>query len=350
MTGRFRQALSEKKTPLWQRKEGKNPDGGLNVAGSKSAGVGRPVTKKPSKLKKGSKAANRRKSFCSRMGGMKKKLTSKKTASDPDSRINKALRKWNCSTDVNPNALQQMAEMVVEMITRDRSGNRGAGIKGIMQQLADERKAKPKPKPEPKPEPKPKALEAISDPSGRPEKAKARTARSKFAGMPRANQLRRADHEARRGVRKARGELAEMILNGIQENEALKALKAAGKAKKAADAAAAKKPKHTKRDSLELAGTVTSNHPDYVKKKLYNRPTKGSTMPGDNPSNATEREPIASINKRGLTNKSAAKQKRAKTKFAKLDNVPTPPQETKKGSYADEEYKDIMKGGDKDFN
>jgi hypothetical protein len=54
------------------------------------------VTTKPSKLKKGSKAANRRKSFCSRMSGMKKRLTSKKTANDPNSRINKALRKWNC--------------------------------------------------------------------------------------------------------------------------------------------------------------------------------------------------------------------------------------------------------------
>jgi len=54
------------------------------------------VTTKPSKLKAGSKAANRRKSFCARMGGMKKRLTSAKTAHDPDSRINKALRKWNC--------------------------------------------------------------------------------------------------------------------------------------------------------------------------------------------------------------------------------------------------------------
>ena len=54
------------------------------------------VTTKPSKLKKGSKSAKRRKSFCARMGGMKKRLTSKKTASNPDSRINKALRKWNC--------------------------------------------------------------------------------------------------------------------------------------------------------------------------------------------------------------------------------------------------------------
>ena len=49
------------------------------------------------KVKAGSKDANRRKSFCARMSGMKKKLTSAKTANDPDSRINKSLRKWNCS-------------------------------------------------------------------------------------------------------------------------------------------------------------------------------------------------------------------------------------------------------------
>ena len=54
------------------------------------------VTTKPSKLKKGSKSAKRRESFCARMGGMKKRLTSAKTANNPDSRINKALRKWNC--------------------------------------------------------------------------------------------------------------------------------------------------------------------------------------------------------------------------------------------------------------
>ena len=42
------------------------------------------------------KRAARSKSFCSRMSGMKKRLTSAKTANDPDSRINKALRRWNC--------------------------------------------------------------------------------------------------------------------------------------------------------------------------------------------------------------------------------------------------------------
>lgn len=87
----------------WQRKEGKNPEGGLNRKGIESYRRENPgsklsmaVTTKPSKLDPDSKAAKRRKSFCARMGGMKKRLTSSKTANDPDSRINKALRKWNC--------------------------------------------------------------------------------------------------------------------------------------------------------------------------------------------------------------------------------------------------------------
>jgi Domain of unknown function (DUF6321) len=87
----------------WQRKEGKNPEGGLNKAGIASYRREHPgsklslaVTTKPSKLKPGSKSAKRRKSFCSRMKGMKAKLTSAKTAHDPNSRINKSLRKWNC--------------------------------------------------------------------------------------------------------------------------------------------------------------------------------------------------------------------------------------------------------------
>ena len=91
------------KTAAWTRKEGKNPEGGLNAKGVASYRAANPgsklktaVTTKPSKLKKGSKAASRRKSFCSRMSGMKKKLTSAKTANDPNSRINKSLRKWNC--------------------------------------------------------------------------------------------------------------------------------------------------------------------------------------------------------------------------------------------------------------
>ena len=78
----------------WQKKSGKNPEGGLNEKGRKSYERENPGSdlKRPSK-----KVGNpRRKSFCARMSGMKKKLTSKKTANDPDSRINKSLRAWNC--------------------------------------------------------------------------------------------------------------------------------------------------------------------------------------------------------------------------------------------------------------
>ena len=78
----------------WTKKEGKNKSGGLNEKGRKSYERENPGSdlKAPSK-----KVGNpRRASFCARMKGMKKKLTSKKTASDPDSRINKSLRAWNC--------------------------------------------------------------------------------------------------------------------------------------------------------------------------------------------------------------------------------------------------------------
>ena len=84
----------------WQKKSGKSPSGGLNEKGRKSyerqnpgSDLKAPVT---GKVKKGGKAAGRRASFCARMRGMKKKLTSAKTARDPDSRINKSLRKWKC--------------------------------------------------------------------------------------------------------------------------------------------------------------------------------------------------------------------------------------------------------------
>jgi len=84
----------------WQKKSGKSDSGGLNEKGRKSyerqnpgSDLKAPVT---GKVKKGGKAAGRRKSFCARMKGMKKRLTSAKTARDPDSRINKSLRKWKC--------------------------------------------------------------------------------------------------------------------------------------------------------------------------------------------------------------------------------------------------------------
>lgn len=85
------------KSAAWQRKEGKNPKGGLNAKGRASynkatGGNLKPPAPKP----KTAKDAARKKSFCARMSGMKAKLTSAKTAKDPNSRINKSLRAWNC--------------------------------------------------------------------------------------------------------------------------------------------------------------------------------------------------------------------------------------------------------------
>ena len=85
------------KTPAWQRKAGKNPKGGLNAKGRASynrrtGGNLKPPAPNP----KSKRDKARRKSFCARMRGMKKKLTSAKTARDPNSRINKSLRAWNC--------------------------------------------------------------------------------------------------------------------------------------------------------------------------------------------------------------------------------------------------------------
>lgn len=89
--------MPNKKTPAWTRKEGKNPKGGLNAKGrasynKKTGGNLKPPAPNP----KTKKDAARRKSFCSRMKGMKSKNTSSKTANDPNSRINKSLRAWNC--------------------------------------------------------------------------------------------------------------------------------------------------------------------------------------------------------------------------------------------------------------
>ena len=85
------------KSPAWQRSEGKDPDGGLNAKGrasyNKATGGN---LKAPAPNPKTQEDAGRRKSFCARMEGMKKKNTTAKTANDPNSRINKSLRAWKC--------------------------------------------------------------------------------------------------------------------------------------------------------------------------------------------------------------------------------------------------------------
>lgn len=81
-------------------KKYQNPKGGLNSKGrayyKKKTGANLKPPVKKEEASKSKKAAGRRKSFCARMKGMKKKLTSEKTANDPNSRINKSLRAWDC--------------------------------------------------------------------------------------------------------------------------------------------------------------------------------------------------------------------------------------------------------------
>jgi hypothetical protein len=87
------------KSAAWTRKEGQNPNGGLNAKGRASAAKEGHHLKPPVKkaeASKSKKSAARRKSFCARMEGMKKHNTSSKTAKDPNSRINKSLRAWDC--------------------------------------------------------------------------------------------------------------------------------------------------------------------------------------------------------------------------------------------------------------
>ncbi len=87
-------------TPAWQRKAGQNPEGGLNATGRASLRAEGKDIKPPVKKAEAARSptsAKRRIAFCKRMAGMKAKLTSATTANDPDSRINKSLRAWDCS-------------------------------------------------------------------------------------------------------------------------------------------------------------------------------------------------------------------------------------------------------------
>ena len=90
--------MARKRKVVKFKKEDKSKKGGLTAKGrakynrATGGNLQAPVTEdKPTE-----KRAARRKSFCSRMKGMKKKLTGSKKKNDPNSRINKALKRWKC--------------------------------------------------------------------------------------------------------------------------------------------------------------------------------------------------------------------------------------------------------------
>jgi hypothetical protein len=82
------------KTPAWTRKEGKDPDGGLNAKGRASAKAQGMNLKPPAPNPKTDKDAARRKSYCARSAGQMKQFP--EAAKDPESRLRKARRAWNC--------------------------------------------------------------------------------------------------------------------------------------------------------------------------------------------------------------------------------------------------------------
>ena len=82
------------KTPAWQRKEGKDPKGGLNEKGRASAKAQGMNLKPPAPNPKTDKDAARRKSYCARSAGQMKQFP--EAAKDPESRLRKARRAWNC--------------------------------------------------------------------------------------------------------------------------------------------------------------------------------------------------------------------------------------------------------------
>ena len=114
-------------TAAWKRKEGKSKKGGLNKKGVASYRREHPgsklqtaVTTKPSKLKKGSKAAKRRKSFCARMGGMKGPM--KKPNGKP-TRKALALRKWHCESVEQLENMLMLAESKIFEIMHETHEN-----------------------------------------------------------------------------------------------------------------------------------------------------------------------------------------------------------------------------------
>jgi len=95
---------------LWQTKKGENKNGGLNEKGRENYNKSHHAHLKAPQPEGGS----RKSSFCARMKGMKAKLTSEKTAHDPDSRINKSLRKWKCDADEVKNELSNIVDALID--------------------------------------------------------------------------------------------------------------------------------------------------------------------------------------------------------------------------------------------
>jgi hypothetical protein len=149
------QFIFETKKPFKGFKKGKNhPEGGLSRAEARRQGIHAGIETKREAQKKGGfgklsgKTQKRRKSFCSRMCGMKRRRTSAKTARDPKSKINAALRVWGCRCEsYNPTCdvcdYEKQLLMHEEVVNKK---NKGTMTKGEISRRDDvAKKTKPQP-------------------------------------------------------------------------------------------------------------------------------------------------------------------------------------------------------------
>jgi hypothetical protein len=89
--GMSRILLKRGGSPAWTRKEGKSESGGLNEKGRKSYEAANPGSNLKAPQPEG---GARKKSFCARMRGMRKRQ--KPSNNTGDDRLSKSLRKWKC--------------------------------------------------------------------------------------------------------------------------------------------------------------------------------------------------------------------------------------------------------------
>lgn len=132
------------KKPYKGFEKGKNhPEGGLSRAEARRQGIHAGIETKDEAKRKGGfgklsgKTQKRRKSFCARMCGMKRRRTSSKTANDPKSKINAALRVWGCRCGTNESFEGDIKPMLIESKNKPTNKKLWSRAKALARQKFD---------------------------------------------------------------------------------------------------------------------------------------------------------------------------------------------------------------------
>jgi adenylate kinase family enzyme len=141
----LRTMMNKQAVAAWQRSEGKNPEGGLNAKGRASykRETGGTLKAPVGESNPKGERAKRQNSFCGRMCGMKRVNTGSKAQNDPDSRINKSLRKWNCKCGEEHELLSEKIACTLKTAAADPSqtilitGHSGSGKTTLSRDLAE---------------------------------------------------------------------------------------------------------------------------------------------------------------------------------------------------------------------